>query len=136
MFSYQFSQVVAAYFPQLVEVHNYPAANSTKQKIYNHDTLNNKVLKKLNYNLPRSTVEDIVNCKPGVVESVLHHLQIKMAKYRERKQSVQMDQINSPVSPITPIATDVKRPSKIHHNKDIHEREQQKPMNRGPGMYL
>jgi hypothetical protein len=35
--------------------------------------------------LPKSTIEDIVNCKPGAVENTLHTLQIKMAKYRERK---------------------------------------------------
>lgn len=80
------AEVVAAYFPQLVELHNYPAANSTKQKMYNHDTLNQRVLKKLNYNLSKPLVDDIVNCKPGAVEHTLHVLQIKMAKYRERRQ--------------------------------------------------
>lgn len=121
------AEVIAAYFPQLVEVHNYPAANSTKQKIYNHDTLNQKVLKKLNYSLPRSTVEDIVNCKPGVIESVLHTLQIKMAKYREKK---------NPVSPITPNDGAMNHPSKINHDKDNnfhYDAHEQKQSNRGPG---
>lgn len=79
------AEVVAAYFPQLVEVHNYPAANNLRQKVYNHETLNTKVLKKLGFTIPRETIEDIVNAKPGVVEGVLNTLQIKMAKYRERK---------------------------------------------------
>lgn len=79
------AEVVAAYFPQLVEVHNYPAANNIRQKIYNHDTLNTKVLKKLGFTIPRETIEDIVNAKAGVIEGVLNTLQIKMAKYRERK---------------------------------------------------
>lgn len=81
------AEVVAAYFPQLVEVHNYPAANNIRQKIYNHETLNAKVLKKLGFSIPRETIEDIVNAKPGVIEGVLNTLQIKMAKYRERKAS-------------------------------------------------
>lgn len=81
------AEVVAAYFPQLVEVHNYPAANNLRQKVYNHETLNTKVLKKLGFTIPRETIEDIVNAKPGVVEGVLNTLQIKMAKYRERKAS-------------------------------------------------
>lgn len=81
------AEVVAAYFPHLVEIHNYPAANSQKQKIYNFETLNNRVLKKLGFTIPRPVIEDIVNCKPGSVEHVLNTLQYKMAKYRERKQS-------------------------------------------------
>jgi len=80
------AEVVAAYFPALVEIHNYPAANNVKQKIYNHETLNNRVLKKFGYTLPRETIEDIVNAKAGVIEVVLNNLQIKMAKYREKKQ--------------------------------------------------
>lgn len=80
------AEVVAVYFPHLVEIHNYPAANSQKQKIYNFETLNNRVLKKLGFTIPRPVIEDIVNCKPGAVENVLNTLQYKMAKYRERKQ--------------------------------------------------
>jgi hypothetical protein len=79
------AEVIAAYFPNLVEVHNYPAANNARQKIYNFETLNNKVLKKLGYTIPRDVIEDIVNAKVGVVEKVLNSVQIKMAKYRERK---------------------------------------------------
>jgi len=79
------AEVVAAYFPHLVEVHNYPSANNIRQKIYNHETLNNKVLKKLGYVIPRDTIDDIVNARAGAVEQVLNTLQIKMAKYREKK---------------------------------------------------
>jgi hypothetical protein len=80
------AEVVAAYFPQLIELHNYPAANSAKQKIYNFETLNTKVLRKLGFTIPRPVIEDIVACKPGSVEQVLNTLQYKMAKYREKKQ--------------------------------------------------
>ena len=45
------AEVVAAYFPQLVEIHNYQAANAVKLKMYNFETLNSKVLKKLNYTM-------------------------------------------------------------------------------------
>eukprot|EP01038_Epipyxis_sp_PR26KG_P006085 gene6085-8387_t len=77
------AEVIMAYFPALVEIHNYPPANSLKQKIYNHETLNQRVLKKLGFVIPRSTIEDICSCKPGAVEQVLHQLQYKMAKFRE-----------------------------------------------------
>jgi hypothetical protein len=79
------AEVVAAYFPHLVEIHNYPPANSLKQKIYNWETLNTRVLKKFGFTISRPQIEDIVNCKTGSIEQVLNTLQYKMAKYRERK---------------------------------------------------
>lgn len=88
------AEVIAAYFPNLVELHNYPPANSTKQKIYNFETLNQRVLKRFGYNIPRHTIEDIVSCKQGVVETVLHTLHYKMGKYRQRKEGG----VSSPVS--------------------------------------
>lgn len=81
------AEVVSAYFPQLVELHNYTSANSLKHKIYNLETLNVRVLKKLGFTIPRSSIEDIANCKPGAIEQVLNALQYRMAKYRERRFS-------------------------------------------------
>ncbi|RYH09146.1 hypothetical protein EON65_40340 [archaeon] len=79
------AEVVSAYFPHLVELHNYTSASSLKHKMYNLETLNARVLKRLGYVLPRSLIEDVANCKAGAVEQVLNKLQFKMAKYRERK---------------------------------------------------
>lgn len=78
------AELIAAYFPHLVEVHNYPAANSVKQKVYNHETLNKRVLKKFGYVIPPKTIDDIVNCRAGAIEGVLNVLQFKMAKFREK----------------------------------------------------
>ena len=36
------AEIVAQNIPRIVELHNYSAANSTKQKYYNWDTLNSK----------------------------------------------------------------------------------------------
>jgi len=80
------AEVIAVYFPSLVELHNYSGANSIQQKIYNLETLNTRVLKKLGFQITRSTIEDVVNCRPGAVENVLNALQYKMAKYREKKK--------------------------------------------------
>jgi hypothetical protein len=90
------AEVIAAYFPDMVELHNYSPANSLQQKIYNFETLNKRVLKRFDFQLSRSTIDDIVNCKQGVVESVLNSLQFKMAKYRERKGNARN---SSPLSP-------------------------------------
>ena len=80
-----FAEIVAAYFPHLVDLHNFTPANSMKQKVYNFDTLNTRVLRKINYCIPRPSIEEIVNGRPGSVEIVLNSLQYKMAKYREKK---------------------------------------------------
>ncbi len=90
------AEVIAAYFPQLVELHNYPTANSSKQKIYNHETLNQRVLKRFGFSIPRNTIEDIINCRPGAVEGVLNTLQLKMAKYREKEQKSAENKESSP----------------------------------------
>ena len=82
-----FAEVIAAYFPHLVEMHNYTAANSIKQKVGNFETLNSRVLRKLNCVIPRSSIDEIVSGKPGSVEIALNALQFKMAKYREHKSS-------------------------------------------------
>ncbi len=88
------AELVAAYFPQLVEVHNYPAANSLKQKVYNHETLNKRVLRKFGYTIPKNTIEDIANCKAGAIESVLNVLQFKMAKFREKSSVMEVSPSN------------------------------------------
>jgi len=83
------AEIIAAYFPSLVELHNYTPAHSVKQKIYNYETLNTRVLRKLGCVLTRAAIEDVVNCKPLAVEAVLNHLQLKMAKYKERRISAE-----------------------------------------------
>jgi len=101
------AEIIATYIPNLVELHNYPAASSLKQKIYNYETLNSRVLKKLGYSIPKQIIEDIVNCKPGAIEVVLNTIQYKIAKYREKKlqgnfgstvSSTSSDKIKSPKS--------------------------------------
>lgn len=76
------AEMVAHYFPKLVELHNYSSANSLRQKLYNWATLNQKVFRRLNFDVKKSEIESIVNCKPGVIESILMQLQHKIAEYR------------------------------------------------------
>eukprot|EP01041_Mallomonas_annulata_P004998 gene4998-9999_t len=81
------AEVCAAYFPHLVDLHNYSPASSVQAKIYNFDTLNQRVLKRFGYQLTRAQIEDIVNCRPGAVENVLNTLQVKMSKYKEKRST-------------------------------------------------
>ena len=41
------AEVIAHFYPRLVELHNYSSANSLSQKMYNWNTLNGRVLKRL-----------------------------------------------------------------------------------------
>ncbi|KAH7476844.1 Protein vms-1 [Phytophthora ramorum] len=81
------AEVVAFYFPKLVQMHNYSAANSIKQKQYNWNTLNRKVFKKLHISLSKEDIDDLVQCQPGAIEHLLVKLQLKIANYREKRPS-------------------------------------------------
>ncbi|KAJ3374142.1 Sperm flagellar protein 1 [Allomyces arbusculus] len=72
------AEVIRHLHPRLVDLHNYPPANSTPQKIYNWNTLNFKVLKKLNCALTDDTIQHIVQCRPGIVETVLFDIKQKL----------------------------------------------------------
>lgn len=79
------AEVVAHFLPKVVELHNYPAANSMQQKLYNWDTLNVKVLRKLNATLTRAEIEAICQCTPGAIEKFLHSLRHKIARYKQQQ---------------------------------------------------
>ncbi|KAG1708207.1 hypothetical protein DVH05_024890 [Phytophthora capsici] len=81
------AEVVAFYFPKLVQMHNYSAANSIKQKQYNWSTLNRKVFKRLHISLSKEDIDDLVQCQSGAIERLLVKLQIKIANYREKRPS-------------------------------------------------
>eukprot|EP00922_Rhytidocystis_sp_ex-Travisia-forbesii_P050726 GHVS01075345.1.p1 GENE.GHVS01075345.1~~GHVS01075345.1.p1 ORF type:complete len:159 (-),score=12.78 GHVS01075345.1:593-1069(-) len=69
------AEVVNYTFPRLTHLHNYSAANSRKQKLYNWSTLNNKVLSRLGFRIHQDDIEDIIESKPGAVERVLYAFQ-------------------------------------------------------------
>lgn len=55
------AEVISHYHPSLVELHNYPSSSSFSQKMYNWDTLNGKVFKKLGFCLNTQDMEDCAN---------------------------------------------------------------------------
>eukprot|EP00936_MAST-01D_sp_MAST-1D-sp1_P002628 g2628.t1 len=79
------AEMVAHYFPRLVELHNYSSANSAQQKAYNWATLNQKVFRKLGFHVEHAVVQDIVGAKLGAIEGVLVQLRTKMAQYQTRR---------------------------------------------------
>ncbi|GLD93024.1 hypothetical protein PINS_up001616 [Pythium insidiosum] len=90
------AEVIAYYFPKLVQMHNYSPANSVKQKQYNWNTLNRKVLKRLHVHLSKDDIDDLVSCRAGAVEHLLVKVQLKIANYREKRPSSSSSSSSSP----------------------------------------
>eukprot|EP01066_Platyproteum_vivax_P006468 Platyproteum_vivax@DN2264_c0_g1_i1.p1 len=94
------AEIVAYYFPKLVDVHNYSPANCVVQKTYNWNTLNQKVFSKIDFNLHPQDIKDVANAAPNVIERVLAVVQLKMAAYKKRffqnsnQQIVQDDNVS------------------------------------------
>ena len=65
------AELIKYHIPKIVEIHNYSSASSTQQKQYNWNTLNKKVLKKLNVNLSKKEIDNIISYEPMDVENVL-----------------------------------------------------------------
>ncbi|CAM9819435.1 unnamed protein product [Chrysoparadoxa australica] len=85
------AEVVATYFPRLVDLHNYGAANSIAQKKYNWNTLDEKVLRRIGLHVTQADIEAAVHCRPGVIERILYQLQEKMAQYRAKSRRPSKD---------------------------------------------
>ena len=79
------AEMVAHYFPRLVELHNYSSANSAQQKAYNWATLNQKVFRKLGFHVEHAVVQEVVGAKLGAIEGILVQLRTKMAQYQTRR---------------------------------------------------
>lgn len=100
------AEIVGHFLPKMVELHNYSSASSQAQKLTNWDTLNRKVLSKLSYTVPKSTVKDIAECKPGVIEVILANLRMKIEKYIAKKKADSLrkqQQVYDEFSPNGPI---------------------------------
>jgi len=91
-------EIVAHYFPRIIELHSYPAANSYSQKSYNWNTLNQKVFKKMGFQLTKEEIDALANCQPQAVERMLKKLQQNMAKYGARKQEEEQNGGGAPQS--------------------------------------
>lgn len=79
------AEVLRHYFPKMVQLHNYSAANGTRQKAYNWDTLNRKVFRRLGIQVPQEHLDAIVNCEPRAVESLLKLLRVQILREQAMK---------------------------------------------------
>jgi len=75
------AEVVHYYLPGLVDLHNYSPANGVTQKVYNWNTLNQKVFRKLGYILADDIIQCISASRPGYIEYFLYELKGKLEEY-------------------------------------------------------
>jgi hypothetical protein len=88
------AEVVKHYCPNMVELHNYSAAHSVQQKSYNWNTLNTKVLKKMQFQLSPGDIKDLVEMVPETIERILFSLRFKLNDYLRRKKQNRVDSAN------------------------------------------
>ena len=85
------AEVLKHFLPNIVDLHNYSNAHSVQQKSANWNTLNQKVLKKVNMNLSPKDIKDAVEMVPETVERVLFTLRIKIDQYLQRKKQKRVE---------------------------------------------
>lgn len=71
-------EILKKHFPKLVEEHNYSPKNAHGQKLVNWETLNNKVLKKINLHLTKKRIEQLAKGEPGKIEKLLTEVKKKI----------------------------------------------------------
>lgn len=97
-----FAEVINHHLPRIIEMHNYSAANSHTQKMYNWNTLNQKVLKKLGYQIHHQDLEDIIKAAPGAIERVLLVLQDRVTQAQTSGLKVPRPTLGGPRHSATP----------------------------------
>jgi hypothetical protein len=93
------AEVIHHVHPTFVELHNYSGAHSLSQKLYNWNTMNAKVLKRLGIQLSHRDVEDCANAVPGAVEKVLLIVKHELEKPKNYKRPLS---VRSSASGTTP----------------------------------
>merc|ERR1712159_52832 len=92
------SEMVKYVFPQLIDLHNYSASNSYAQKMYNWNTLNEKVFrKKIGFELSKSEIEGIVCCKRWAIENVLIKIEQRFEQYAKILESKRKNRENKKI---------------------------------------
>jgi hypothetical protein len=76
---------LAHFYPKLVEIHNYSAANSFSQKMYNWNTLCTKVLKRLGVTLDPADIDRTCKVVPGAIENILRIVRKKVEHDRAKQ---------------------------------------------------
>lgn len=82
------AEILYHFFPKIIELHNYVPAMSKSKKRENWQLLNNKVLKKLYFEVPPEEVEEIISAVPGAIERFLRALKIKIEQIQAKREEM------------------------------------------------
>lgn len=82
------AELLKMYYPRHVELHNYVPASNLNTKKDNWNTLNRKVLMKLNMKLNKDTIYHLANASQGAIEKLLLELRIKVLRDRVEMQKL------------------------------------------------
>lgn len=82
------AEMIKNVYPTIVELHNYPSSNATKQKQQNWATLNRKVLKRIGISLSQKEIDDVVSCKQFAIEQVLAKIYNKIYSQDEGNDTI------------------------------------------------
>lgn len=86
---YCIAEVVAHFCPKLIDMNVYHPVSATPQKVTQWNTLNKKVLSKLDCTTPTAMIKKVVDYKEGAAELILRNLKLKIEHHLkpERKES-------------------------------------------------
>lgn len=87
IFAVMVAELIRYYEPSLVDLHNYPTANKFQQKLANWHVLNNKIFKKLGFDVIEDVMKNICYCRPWAIEQFLLILHDKLDKYMMLKST-------------------------------------------------
>jgi hypothetical protein len=93
------SEILKFYYPCLVKRHNYIQANGVIMKKENWNTLNRKVLSKIDLALNSETIDQLAHSQVGVIDKIL-------AAFREKQMSRKLKELED-------IRTNINQTSKI-----------------------
>lgn len=74
------AEILKVYYPRYVELHNYVPASNLNMKKENWNTLNRKVLAKIDMKLSRDTIHHLANASQGTIEKLLLDLRMKILR--------------------------------------------------------
>lgn len=93
------AEVIHVFHPKLVDLHNYEQGLRIDSKIYNWNTLNQKVFKKLGIVIDQPTIISIANAKPGVIDLFLEQVKTVMTTKKPAKGSPRKESKNQEPEP-------------------------------------
>jgi len=125
------AEVIKYYIPKIVDTNNYPSSSNTNQKNNNWVTLNNKVLKKININLSKNEINNIISCKNYAIENLLIRVYKAIEIYTKKKIEInKKNEDNAFGEDINDIKLELEiKRSEVEHLSNIIRTLQQKLQN-------